>query len=171
MPNAYASQLNLQQMHTTLTSTSVTSAITGYLEGPSQTSYDVMVTSITKWITSDVHLKSIGLTSADTISGLRLIVADSTGSRVYDSLSSTNNTYNNIDVPAKNFMTSGQYMIGKNMNTWPNVMQALLSQSGFSFHARYNTTAKAKILVYTVRIGSPNEPIGTIVLSMIAPDA
>jgi len=169
---AVATHSNLQAIYNSLVQSGVTSLIQAFLQAPDAAKHVAMVNAINAWQAGDAHLKSIGLTSADTLPGLRVIVGDPTGSRVFDTFSLSNNQYANIDVPAADFATTGKYKLGKNIHSFPNVMQAILSQSGVSIHSKYNTAANAKTLTITYRLGhSANEPVGCVAVAMNAPDA
>jgi hypothetical protein len=166
---AYASHHNLQAMFNCMLESGVVSRIGTFLEVPADDYYVNMNDSINAWLQSNKPLTCIGLSAQDSIPGMQVIVGDPTGSCVYDSLAGTNNKYTNIDVTDS---TTGKLKIGKNVNTQPNVMQALMSQSGQSFHARYSNVANAKQLILTVRMGNnPSEPVGTVMIAMTAPDS
>jgi len=169
---AVATQSNLHAIYNSLVQSGVTSLIQAFLQAPDSAKHVAMVNAINAWETGDAHLKSIGLTSADTLPGLRVMVGDPNGSRVYDTFSLSNNQYANIDVPAADFSTTGKYKLGKNIHSFPNVLQAILSQSGVSIHSKYNTAANAKTLTITHRLGhSVNEPVGCVAVAINAPDA
>lgn len=167
MVAAVATNSNLHAIHNSLIKSGTMSLIQACLEAPDATKHAAMVASINAWQASDAPQTSIGLTNADTIPGLRVIVGDPTGSRVYDTLALSNNQYANIDVPAADFATTGKYKLGKNIHSFPNVMQAILSHAGVSIHSKYNSAANSRTLTLCVRLGhSLAEPVGTVAVAM-----
>jgi hypothetical protein len=157
---AYASHQNLLAIYNSLVASGAMSHITYFLESRNSVTHASMVTATTDWFVSSAPKVSIGLTSGDTIPSFGMMVADSTGSRVYDTFAGTNNLFANID--------GGSQSIGKNINSHLNVLQALLSNSGLSYSMRYSTRTNEKRIMITVRIGTPYEPIGTVVIYMKA---
>ena len=156
-------------MYSSMAASGVVSRICAFLEQPDAPGYNTMRDSIDAWLQSDTPLTCIGLSSQDSTPGMEVTVGDPIGSCVYNSFAGLNNKYINIEVLDS---TTGKFKIGKNVNTQPNVMQALMSQSGQSVHARYSTVAIAKQLILTVRVGNnPSEPVGTLMLAMTAPDS
>ena len=169
---AVATNSNLQAIYNSLIKSGTMSLIQACLEAPDATKHAAMVASINAWQASDAPQASIGLTGTDTIPGFRVLVGDPNGSRMYDTLAQSNNQYANIDVPAADFLTTGKYRLGKNLNSFPNVMQAILSNAGVSIHSKYNSAVNSRTLTLCMRVGhSSTEPVGTVAIAMIAPNA
>ena len=162
----------LQAIYTSLVSSSAFKSIVDFIEARGSTheelDYNSMRTKINLWFASGAIQSSIGLPSTDSLPlGMRLLVADSTGTRVYDTPAGSNNQYANIDVLVAGD-PKGKRLIGHSIGTWPYVHAAVLSAAGTSFNSRYSDKAGAKILSFTVRIGTLTEPVGTVILSMNA---
>jgi len=126
--------------------------------------YALMKTGVEVWLSGGTIQTSIGVQSTVADLGVRIVIADSTGTCVYDS-KSNNNAFGNIDVPDGSFLTNGSYKINNNVNTDINVLMACLSQVGVATTSRFSTAAQRMQNLMTVRVGSsPQDVVGTVTI-------
>jgi hypothetical protein len=165
MVNAVASNSVLSQLYSNFCSTGNQSLVVTYLNADSSTTYTPLINAIPAWISATLTKQAIGLTSTDTISGLRVQVILPDGETAYDSNSSSN-AFANINIPKSDFLTSGKYLINVNQNTRSYNMNAALSQTGIAYQIKYSNSTSTNQMYIAVRQGSTSEPLGNIVISM-----
>jgi len=101
--------------------------------------------------------------------GFRLLIAESDGTVVYDSSrSAVANQFANINKIAVNSVTNtAGYVINENHNSRPEIMQAILSESGNATSLRYSKSVSNELQYYALRLGnSPSVNVGTIRASL-----
>lgn len=156
----------LHAIQASLVKSGAWSKIDDFLKLQNASNYAPMHAGVVGWLSSGAIQTSIGVQSTVTVVdlGVRIVIADSTGTCVYDS-KSNNNAFGNIDVPDSSFSTNGSYKINNNVNTDINVLMACLSQVGVANTSRYSTAAQKMQNLTTVRVGSsPQDIVGTVTI-------
>lgn len=97
--------------------------------------------------------------------GFRLLITESDGTVAYDSSrSAVANQFANINKIAVNSVTNtAGYVINENHNSRPEIMQAILSESGNASSLRYSKSVTDELQYYALRVGnSTSVNVGTV---------
>jgi hypothetical protein len=167
-----AQQHQLQAAYSSLVASQALTDITNYIDAQGSAAapqlYDIMRSSIAAWLSSGRIQTSMGLLSSDLLPpDFRFTVADATCTRLYHSPAGPNNRHENIEKLVPNDPL-GARIIGHNISNRSHVIAALLGAAGVAYNTRRSLIASAKMVSMAVRIGSVNEPVGVIMMSMKA---
>lgn len=98
------------------------------------------------------------------INELRLQVIHPSGTTLLDTYS-VNNAYDNIDLPAPDFATSGRYLINNNQGNRLHIMTAFLTAKGISEFIHHSRTTNTIQVYNAQRLGPQHEPLAAVVIS------
>ena len=177
MVNAVASQGLLAQLFSDLVAKGHHAFIAKFLKSENSLDYPAIPTAIQAWLgdpttrngSTDTKA-AIGLLPTDSIAGLRVLVILADGTMAFDSNASTplsaNNLFTNLKKPAGTFLTDGKYTINEPHAGRSYFQQAMLSATGVASHVKWSTSVSANQRYIAARVGSLEEPVGVVVISM-----